>query len=44
MQIMMTPGLCSSEFSPTGGSFCQSCFALSDAPRPGRFALFYRRV
>jgi hypothetical protein len=27
MQIMMTPGLCSSEYSPTKGSFCESCFA-----------------
>jgi hypothetical protein len=27
MQIMMTPGLCSSGYSNTGGSFCESCFA-----------------
>jgi hypothetical protein len=27
MQIMMTPGLCSNEYSGTGGSFCESCFA-----------------
>ena len=27
MQIMMTPGLCSSEYSLTGGSYCESCFA-----------------
>jgi hypothetical protein len=27
MQIMMTPGLCSSGYSSTGGSFCESCFA-----------------
>jgi hypothetical protein len=24
---MMTPGLCSNEYSSTGGTFCQSCFA-----------------
>ena len=35
MQIMMTPGLCSSEFSPTGGSFCESCFARF-LMRPGQ--------
>jgi len=23
----MIPGLCSSEYSPTGGSFCEGCFA-----------------
>jgi hypothetical protein len=27
MQIMMTPGLCSNEYSSTGGTFCESCFA-----------------
>jgi hypothetical protein len=35
MHIMMTPGLCSSEYSPTGGSFCQSCFARF-LMRPGQ--------
>jgi hypothetical protein len=23
----MVPGLCSNEYQPTGGSFCESCFA-----------------
>jgi hypothetical protein len=27
MQILMIPGSCSNEHSPTGGSFCESCFA-----------------
>jgi len=27
MKIMMTPGLCSNEYSSTGGTFCESCFA-----------------
>lgn len=27
MQIMMTPGLCSTQYSSTGGSFCESCLA-----------------
>jgi len=27
MQIMMTPGLCSNEYSSTGGTFSESCFA-----------------
>jgi hypothetical protein len=35
MQIMMTPGLCSSEYSPTGSSFCENCFARF-LMRPGQ--------
>jgi hypothetical protein len=35
MQIMMTPGLCSSEYSPTSGSFCENCFARF-LMRPGQ--------
>ena len=27
MVIKMTPGLCSTEHSRTGGTFCESCFA-----------------
>ena len=27
MQITMVPGLCSNEYQPTSGSFCESCFA-----------------
>jgi hypothetical protein len=38
MQIMMTPGLCSSEYSPTSGSFCESCFARF-LTRPGQTEL-----
>ena len=27
MQIVMVPRLCSTDYSRTGGSFCESCFA-----------------
>ncbi|MFL5801640.1 MAG: hypothetical protein ACJ8CR_07840 [Roseiflexaceae bacterium] len=27
MKMTMIPGLCSNEYQPTGGSFCESCFA-----------------
>jgi hypothetical protein len=27
MRIVMVPGLCSTSYQSTGGTFCQSCFA-----------------
>jgi hypothetical protein len=27
MVVKMTPGLCSNDYSSTGGTFCESCFA-----------------